>query len=83
MLFRSIKRPTLLEFHGPLMMSKPAVSNIQYRLSEKDGGTLIKFQHLAFGIMDEGHRTGVVGGWNHIHETIRKRSEEKASRLKR
>ena len=80
---QAIKRPTLIEFYGPLMMSKPAVSNIQYRLSEKDGGTLIKFQHLAFGIMEEGHRTGVVQGWNHMHETIRKRAEEKAARPKK
>ena len=80
---QAIKRPTLIEFHGPLMMSKPAVSNIQYRLSEKDGGTLIKFQHLAFGIMEEGHRTGVVQGWNHMHETIRKHAEQKAARPKK
>jgi hypothetical protein len=74
---QAIKRPTLLEFHGPLMMSMPAVSNVQYRLSEKDGGTLIKFHHLAFGLLDEEHRKNVNGGWRHIHETIRKAAESK------
>ena len=44
---QAIKRPTLLEITGPLFMSYPVVSNVQYRLSEVDGGTLIKFHHTA------------------------------------
>src|SRR6266851_5555165 len=36
---QAIKRPTLLEITGPLFMSYPVVSNVQYRLSQKDGGT--------------------------------------------
>jgi hypothetical protein len=77
---QAIKRPTLLEFHGPLMMSKPAVSNVQYRLSEKNGSTLIKFHHLAFGLMDEEHRTGVISGWRFIHEKVQKLAEAKSAR---
>ena len=46
---QAIKRPTLLEFAGPLFMSYPVSSNLQYRLSEEPGGTLIKFRHLALG----------------------------------
>ena len=42
---QAIKRPTLLEFAGPLFASFPFVSNVQYRLSEVDGGTLIAFRH--------------------------------------
>jgi hypothetical protein len=72
---QAIKRPTLLEFSGPLFMSFPVVSNVQYRLSEVDGGTLIKFQHTAMGLISDEHRTGVVGGWKHIHESVRKRAE--------
>jgi len=74
---QAIKRPTLLEFHGPLFMSNAAVSNVQYRLSEKDGGTLIKFQHKAFGVIDDEHRKGVGGGWTHINNKIRERAEAK------
>ena len=48
---QAIKRPTLLEITGPLFMSYPVVSNLQYRLSEKDGGTLIKFHHTALGLI--------------------------------
>src|SRR5215203_5558790 len=39
-LVQAIKRPTLLEITGPLMMSFAAVSNVQYRLQEVEGGTL-------------------------------------------
>jgi len=74
---QAIKRPTLLELYGPLFMSYPVASNVQYRLSEVDGGTLITFQHLAMGFIDEAHRTNVVGGWGHIHESVRTRAEKK------
>src|SRR5947208_2581038 len=36
---QAIKQPTLLEITGPLMMSAPVVSNMQYRLKQVDGGT--------------------------------------------
>ena len=72
---QAIKRPTLLEFSGPLFMSYPVVNNVQYRLSEVDGGTLIKFHHTAFGLIIEEHRTGVNRGWTHMHENVRKRAE--------
>ena len=34
-------------------MSTAVVSNVQYRLSEIPTGTLIKFRHTAFGLMDD------------------------------
>jgi activator of Hsp90 ATPase-like protein len=77
---QAIKRPTLLEFTGPLFMSYPVVSNVQYRLSEKDGGTLISFHHAAVGLIQEDHRTGVVKGWGHIHASVKKRAEAARSR---
>jgi hypothetical protein len=72
---QAIKRPTLLEFCGPLFMSYPAANNLQYRLSEVPGGTLIKFHHTALGLIIEDHRKGVNRGWSHIHENVRKRAE--------
>ena len=77
---QAIKRPTLLEFTGPLFMSYPVVSNVQYRLSEKDGGTLITFHHTALGLIQDDHREGVGKGWTHINESIRKRAEAQRSR---
>jgi hypothetical protein len=72
---QAIKRPTLLEISGPLFMSSPAMNNVQYRLSEMSGGTLITFRHSGFGVILDDHRSGVNRGWSHIHEQIRKRAE--------
>jgi hypothetical protein len=72
---QAIKRPTLLEITGPLFMSYPAVSNVQYRLSEKDGGTLITFHHTALGLILEDHRKGVSTGWSFMHAGVKKRAE--------
>jgi hypothetical protein len=76
---QAIKRPTLLEICGPLFMSYPVVSNLQYRLSEVDGGTLIKFHHTALGLIEEQHRQGVSKGWGHTHALLRKRAEAHGS----
>jgi hypothetical protein len=72
---QAIKRPTLLELNGPLFMSYPAVNNLQYRLSEADGGTLIKFRHTAMGLIPEDHRTGVGAGWASMHRLAKQRAE--------
>lgn len=75
---QAIKRPTLLEFTGPLFMSYGVVSNLQYRLSESKGGTLIKFHHKAFGLIQEEHRKGVSEGWNHMHQGVKAKAEAKS-----
>jgi activator of Hsp90 ATPase-like protein len=77
---QAIKRPTLLEITGPLFMSYPVVSNLQYRLSEEDGGTLIKFHHTALGLIQDQHRANVGKGWAHLNDRIRARAEAKKSR---
>jgi hypothetical protein len=48
-------------------------------LSEKDGGTLIKFHHTALGLIQDEHRKGVTGGWGTINERVRKMAEARAS----
>jgi activator of Hsp90 ATPase-like protein len=75
---QAIKRPTLLEICGPLFMSHPVISNVQYRLSEESGGTLIKFHHTAMGLIQEDDRN-VKSGWTHIHELVRQRAEGKSA----
>ena len=77
---QAIKRPSLLELNGPLFMSQPAVNNIQYRLSEEGGATVIRFRHLGFGLLEEAHKKGVTTGWNHMHERARKRAEAAVSK---
>jgi len=72
---QAIKRPTLLEFTGPLFASSPFVSNVQYRLTEEPGGTLITFRHTALGLLSEEHRKGVSHGWTYINSKITLRAE--------
>src|SRR3989442_3023187 len=77
---QAIKQPTLLEITGPLFMSYPVVSNVQYRLSEADGGTLVTFHHTALGLISDDHRAGVGKGWTPMNESVRKRAEAQRSR---
>ncbi len=74
---QAIKRPSLLEICGPLFMSYGVVSNLQYRLSESNGVTVIKFHHKAFGLIQDDHRKGVTPGWTHLNTRIKARAEAK------
>ena len=72
---QAIKHPTLLEITGPLFMSHPVANNVQYRLKEVDGGTLMTFRHSAFGVIPDDQRQGLTQGWDHLHQAIRARAE--------
>ena len=72
---QAIKRPTLLEITGPLFMSMPVVSNLQYRLKEVNGGTLITFRHSALGFIPDDYRQNMMRGWSALHERVQKRAE--------
>jgi len=72
---QSIKRPTLLEIWGPLFMSTGATSNLMYRLTENDGGTLISFTHTVVGPFPEDHRPQMGAGWSSMHARIRAAAE--------
>lgn len=74
---QAIKRPTLLEITGPLFMSNAVVSNVQYRLSEENGETVIRFHHKAFGVIQDEHRRGVTPGWTNVNRRIKERAERK------
>lgn len=74
---KAIKRPALLEFVGPLFASFPFLSNVQYRLKEEPGGTLISFRHSAFGMLTDDQRAGMNEGWSSMHERVRRHAEQK------
>ena len=80
---QAIKRPTLLEITGPLMMSFAVVSNVQYRLKEVDGGTLITFRHTALGLFPDGYRDALSQGWTLLFDRIRRRAEKRVTRFTR
>lgn len=73
---QAIKRPTLLEITGPLMVSSAAVSNLQYRLKEADGGTLITLRHSTFGILPDGFREHFGEGLAMWIASVRRRAEQ-------
>ena len=77
---QAIKRPTLLEICGPLFMSSPVISNVQYRLKEVDGGTLIVFRHSAFGFVPDEYREGLAAGWTPLVDRIRAAAERADTR---
>jgi hypothetical protein len=74
---QAIKRPTLLEICGPLIMSSPVINNLQYRLKQAGGVTVITFRHQAFGLVLEEYRNA-KHGWAHLHKLLRQRAESAA-----
>ena len=58
---RRSRRPRCSRSHGPLFMSAAVVSHINARLKEVEGGTLITFNHHAFGLVP-GHAGGSCPG---------------------
>ncbi len=72
-----IKPPRLLELMGPTMMSYPAISHIQHRLSDQAGGALLKFTHRAMGLIEAGLEQNVSKGWGEMLDVIRAAAEKK------
>jgi hypothetical protein len=63
---QSIKAPSLLEIHGPLFMSYPASSNVQYRLKEENGVTKLRFTHRAMAWIS--YDPEIREQWSHVQE---------------
>jgi uncharacterized protein YndB with AHSA1/START domain len=76
---QAIKPPSLLEISGPLFMSTPAISNLQYRLTAEDGLTRVRFVHRAMGWIGESDR-GADAGWTDLITRIRTAAEKRGRR---
>jgi hypothetical protein len=76
---QSIKRPSLIEIWGPMFMSTATTNNVIYRLSEKDGGTLITFKHTMVGPVPNEFRANTKSGWVNIHARIKRHAEAGAA----
>ena len=72
---QSIKRPSLLEIWGPLFLSTATTSNLIYRLSEVDGGTLMSFKHTLVGPVPDEFRQNMEPGWEAIHARVKQQAE--------
>ena len=75
-----IKPPVLLEICGPMFMSFPVSSHVQYRLTAQGEGCVLKLTHRAFGQMPKELNEGVHQGWGLIAARI---AERAAKRMKR
>ena len=60
-------------------MSNPAVSNLQYRLTEENGVTRMRFVHRAMGWIGDYER-GVDAGWSELIGRIQTAAAERARR---
>ena len=79
---QAIKAPTLLEISGPLFMSYPSMNNAQYRLTEENGATRLKFVHrgiayIAYDPKIAEQWKGIEGGWGSMIERIRTSAEKR------
>jgi uncharacterized protein YndB with AHSA1/START domain len=72
-----IKPPKLLEIVGPMMMSYPVASFLQYRLTEEAGGTRLALTHQAIGLITAEHMEGVNKGWGEYVAAIQAAAEAK------
>ncbi|HEU5300351.1 MAG TPA: SRPBCC domain-containing protein [bacterium] len=77
-----IKPPRLLEICGPLFMSYPAVSHLQYRLTEEGGMTRLTLIHGVMGRIPPEHLAEMGEGmepWTHTLHKVRERAEERSA----
>lgn len=75
-----IKPPKLLELCGPMMMSYPAASHVQYRLTEEAGGTKLTLLHRAVGLIEPEHIEGFPKGWTETLDAIKAMAEANAKK---
>lgn len=77
-----IKPPTLLELCGPMFMSYPVASHVQYRVTPVTGGALLTLNHRAIGLVPDDHMEGVNEGWAHGLNRVRTIALEKFAALR-
>jgi Activator of Hsp90 ATPase homolog 1-like protein len=70
-----IKPPTLLEIQGPLFMSYAVAGHVQFRLAQVGEGVELTLRHRVLGSVEDEHRRGVVGGWNHMLQQTKRMAE--------
>ena len=75
---QAIKAPELLEIYGPLFMSFPATSNVQYRLKADGNATILQFNHTAMGLIPDEMSANVSTGWDNMLKHIRADAERSA-----
>ncbi len=65
-----IKRPEIIRMSGQLGTNLPASNLYQYKLEEKDGGTLLKLTHRVAGMINSNYRDNYSSGWGAPWESL-------------
>ncbi|MBX3368281.1 MAG: SRPBCC domain-containing protein [Phycisphaeraceae bacterium] len=65
----------LIEIAGPLFMSYPAISHVQYRILPDGGRCILRLTHRAMGLIDPEHAQGVHEGWAYELSKIKEKAE--------
>ena len=76
-----IKPPKLLEICGPLFMSYPAISHVQYRLTAEGEVTRLRLTHGAIGQIPPGSQEGASQGLSHFFSRVREAAERRKAAL--
>jgi uncharacterized protein YndB with AHSA1/START domain len=79
-----IKPPKLLEIWGPLFMSYPAISHVQYRLIEEGEITRLTVVHGAIGRISPEHQKDLAEGmepWSYTLNRVREAAERRKASL--
>jgi hypothetical protein len=74
---QAIKAPELLEMYGPMFMSFPATSNVQFRLVSEGNATRVHFSHTAMGMIPDEVSSEVATGWDNVLTRVRERVERR------
>ncbi|MHB8731982.1 MAG: SRPBCC family protein [bacterium] len=72
-----IKPPALLEIAGPMMMSYPAISHVQCRLTADGDVTRLKFVHRGMGYAPAHPEEGLNQGWARVFTRVREAAERR------
>jgi len=75
-----IKPPRLIEICGPMFMSYPVASHLQYRITGDGPKCRLHLIHKAVGMIPIEHRDSVNQGWSAEVSDIRARSERIAAK---
>jgi hypothetical protein len=75
---QSIMPPTLLELYGPMFMSSPVMSQVQFRLTTESTETVISLTHGALGEIPLTFRDGIHlnDRWRVILGSVRSNAEK-------
>ena len=71
-----IKRPHLLEIVGPLFISHPSISHLQYRLEQAQDCVLLKLTHQSIGIVPDEMAQGIPEGWKEWMSQVEQRAQK-------